>query len=179
MSKGQRKYAREERMRSDHAQTCFQPDGSVQERYHARVQDASVDVNQIVVCPFCLQSDKLQAFLISNKKGISKSNAQCPKCQSGMRMNSLLRKWDAESFAEWVFEYSKQGYWQKVKFEEWKERLNQLGWGQSFWTRYRALKGENEGAESEESYADRMNRQGEEAARQWNEEEERAGSNPA
>lgn len=172
MSRFQRKYAREERARSDRMQTCFQPDGSAQERYHVRVQDSSVDVNQIVFCPFCLQSDKLQAFLISNKKGISKSNAQCPKCQAGMRMSSLLRKWTAESFAEWVFDYSKQGYWQKVKFEEWKERLNGLSWGQRFWTKYRALKGETETEGSEpESYADMMNRQGEEAAREWNKED--------
>ena len=168
MSRPQRKYAREQVVHADLSQTCFKPDGSIYERAPVQVKDASVDVTQTVFCPFCLQSDKLQVFLISTKKGISKSRGQCPKCQSGMMLHTLLRQWTAESFADFVFNYARQGYWQKIKFEDWKVRLNALGWGPGFWDRYRALKAENprEGEESE-SYIDRMNRQGEEAAREW------------
>ena len=171
LSREHRKYVREERTRTDQAQACFNLDGSVKQHVPVEVASSAVNVEQIVMCPFCLAREKLQRFLVSTKKGISSSNGECPECKSGMRLRTLLRKWTPESFAEWVFEYSLNGYWQKVKFDAWKERLKQIGWTRSFWDHYNAVKVEKLQGQSD-SYIDYMNRQGEETARQWNEQGE-------
>ena len=86
-----------------------------------------------------------------------------------MLLRSLVRDWTPESYAKWVFDYSHSGFWKKINFEMWKDRLQERGWSQTFWDIYKRLKAENP---SEENYEDRMNRQGEEAAQQWQREGE-------
>jgi transcription elongation factor Elf1 len=105
-------------------------------------------------CPFCLHSDKIGNFLISTKKGYHKGLGKCPECGNQMQIKSLTSDWTPEQYAEFMYEYSGQGGWQKVKFQVWSYRLNKIGWSQRFWNRYRELKGEAK----TESYTDYIQR---------------------
>ncbi len=163
-----RKYVREQMTKVDRSQACFTREGQLESLHDAVLkQEIGADLNKLMVCPFCLRDNKLQKFLVSTKKGVSNSRAQCPACGEGMLLRSLMRDWTPETYAQWVFEYSHSGFWKKVHFEIWKDRLIARGWSDTFWNVYRELKTQNPAAEN---YEDRMNRMGEEAAQQWNEE---------
>lgn len=110
---------------------------------------------------------------MSTKSGISRSNAECPACHVGMRFTSLLRDWTPETYADWVFAYRRSGFFQKINFQAWRAKLATIGWAADFWARYNGLKAEATDDDGE-SYADRMNRMGEEEARKWTE----AGEDP-
>lgn len=127
----------------------------------------SANYNQMVMCPFCLHAAKLQAFLVSTKKGISQSKAACPECKNGMMMKSLTTEWSPEEYADWVYNYRSMGFWQKVPFNLWKERLHKIGWSHRFWTRYKELKGSDES----EDYWDYLDSQQQEAKEQWEREQ--------
>jgi len=114
-------------------------------------------VNKLVFCPLCLVGNIVQKFLVSGKKGISQSKALCPACGVGMMLRNVIRDWTAESYADWVFGYSKSGFWQKIKFADWSKNLKEKGWTRAFWDRYKMLKGES----SEDSDRD--------AGEQWEE----------
>jgi hypothetical protein len=160
MSRGHRKYLREEESKDDKHQARFSKDSSVALVPRTKIKIfATLNVNMKVMCPFCLKQDKLQLFLISTKKGISQKMAKCPECRNGMRMESLTADMTPEQFAEWVFEYSGSGYWQKVKFHTFKDRLYKIGWARRFWDKYKELKGES----GIESYEDHMEQQ----QREW------------
>lgn len=169
---GRRKYRREEKAKGDLGQTVLSPDGA-HFRTRVIIQQEGVDLNKVVFCPFCLEENKVQRFLVSTKQGVSQHNAACPVCGVGFRLYNLLKAWTPETYADWVFEYRKSGFFQKINFLDWREKLYKMGWASAFWARYNALKGE-EKDEDGESYADRMNRLGEEAAQQWTE----AGETP-
>jgi uncharacterized Zn-finger protein len=175
VSRENRKYLREEAAKHDQAQVCFGSDSQLQlSRPRVFTESTGIPLNKLVTCPFCLRDNRLQLFLISTKKGISHSRALCPECKEGMMMRSLLTEWTPESYASWVFGYAHSGFWQKVHWETWRRRLQEKGWSQGFWDRYKALKGEAQETGEYESYVDRMNRQGEEAAAEWNREDQEA-----
>lgn len=136
-------------------------------------EQSSVDVLQLVHCPFCLGEDTMQTFLISTKKGLSLSKGECRMCGHGMMLRNLLSmKSTPEKYAEWVWSYARSGFWQKIQFNEWKNRLEEMGWSRPFWDKYKALKTEAVSSGQEpENYVDYMNRQGEEAAAEWNQEQ--------
>jgi hypothetical protein len=170
LSKEHQKYARGLQAKRDAHQTVFGGDGAIHQKPQMTSKQAYVDFSRVVFCPFCLHEDGLQAFLVSTKEGISQSKAQCPECMNGMMMNSLVHVWTPEEYAQWVFAYARRGFWQqKCKFEQWKKRLQEKGWAKLFWDRYKELKGSS-GEEQPESYTERMNRQGEEVAAEWNKE---------
>lgn len=167
MSREQRKYRREELAKANLGQLTFSKDGEIRERKRILISSSSIDVTKLVMCPFCLRKNKIQRFLVSGKEGISKSRAQCPECQVGMMMATLLRDWDPISYADFVFGYRKSGFFQKIKFDEWKKVLYDMSWAKEFWDHYKNLKAE--GSDDYESYSDHMNRLGEEAAKEWDE----------
>ena len=109
----------------------------------------------------------LQKYLISTKKGYHQGLGLCPDCKNKMQFKSLLADWTAEQYAEWVYPYSVDGFWQKCKWTQWKERLAKMGWATLFWNKYKQLKAENpsEGAfpeDSQEQYDEYMRKHGEE-----------------
>lgn len=134
--------------------------------------DTMLPLMKLVSCPFCLGLSEFRKFLVSNKQGISTSLGKCPLCGSGMLLKNLKRMSEAtaKSYANWIFGY--KGFWKKIKFKEWKGRLQLMGWTQEFWDEYMKLKGEaaEEGG-SEDSFMDYINRKGEEAAEEWNKED--------
>jgi len=103
----------------------------------------TANMTDIVTCPFCLYFGKIKEFLVSTKKGISQYRAKCPECQNGMLIRSLLQEMTVEEYAEWVYNYVENGFWQKCKWYTWKDRLAKLGWAYKFWKKYRQLKGED------------------------------------
>jgi transcription elongation factor Elf1 len=164
VSREHRKYSRETIAKSDKAQTCFTKEGELESlRIAVLKEETGLDMNTILSCPFCLIENRVQRFLVSTKKGISTSRTQCPSCGEGMFFRTLNRKWTAETYAKWVFDYG-AAFWRKIKFENWKAELSKKGWAEGFWDVYKRLKAENP---KEESYEDRMNRLGEETAQQW------------
>ena len=168
MSKDRKRYMRQELARADSLQAIFSADGAVlSNKPQIFAEITGIDCTQMVMCPFCLVLSKLQAFLVSTSKGISQSRAECPSCHNGMLMRNLQKRWTPEAYAEWVFSYARSGFWQKITFQVWKARLADLGWSEEFWNKYRQLKGDDTG----ENYSDYMNRQGQEAAAEWNHEQ--------
>jgi transcription elongation factor Elf1 len=142
MSSERKRYLRQEIASDDKKQLKFGTWGEVEPTHKESAKITFTgDVKMLVSCPFCLYNDKLQNFLISTKKGISQSNAECPDCHKGMRMKSLTADWNAEQYADWVYAYRLSGFWSKCPFGTWKKRLNQMGWAKSFWDRYKQLKG--------------------------------------
>jgi hypothetical protein len=81
-----------------------------------------------------------------------------------MLRNLVTMKWTPQKYAEWVFGYSLNGFWQKISFSSWKERLFEIGWSQPFWDKYKALKGEATKSDDTENFTDYINRKGQEAA---------------
>lgn len=173
MSRERRKWLRQELVRADRAQVCFSGDGQLLEkRARVVVEVASVDVSRVVFCPFCLFEGKLQRFLVSTKEGISRSKAECPECEAGMLMSSVVHVWKPEEYAQWVFAYARRGFWQKCKWAIWRKRLLERGWSESFWDRYKELKAEATEEGEPESYTEYMARKGAEAAAEWTSEPE-------
>jgi len=106
-------------------------------------------------CPFCLHSDKIGSFLISRKKGYDKRLGHCPECNNNMEIKTLTANMTPEQYAQFMYEYSRQGGWQKVQFKVWSFRLQKIGWSQRFWNEYRKLKGEAVSTESYDEYVQR------------------------
>jgi len=118
-------------------------------------------------CPFCLHQDVIDHFLISTKKGFNKRLGECPECHSKAELKSITASWTPEEYAEFAFGYTKMGFWQKVKWQLWRYRLEKAGWAQRFWKRYRELKGEP----TTETYQDYIQRKQYEEAKEkgWTE----------
>ncbi len=157
-------YMMHEKAKDDVNQTRIGTDGKIKpSKAQMTVEFTTVDFAMMVSCPFCLHDDKLQAFLVSTKKGISQSRANCPECHNGMMMKSLTADWTPEQYASWVFAYRVDGYWKKCKFSIWKERLYKRGWSKRFWEKYKSLKGTDES----EDYFDHVDVQQEEDRERW------------
>jgi len=93
-------------------------------------------------CPYCLDIGRLGEFRVQVKRGWSQKMAKCPECNQRMRMTTLTKDMTPEDYADWVFQMSFSGFWQRVDFYEWNRRLRLLGWSYRFWQRYKQLKGE-------------------------------------
>jgi len=156
MSREHRKYLREQKAKDDKQQTRL---GHADHLEPSAMQETKIetgiDYTEQVMCPFCLHQDKLQAFLVSTKKGISQSKAHCPECDNGMMMRNLTAEWTPEQYAEFCFGYAQTGFWEKVPFTKWKERLAQIGWAQRFWNKYNALKADYQEMESYDAFIQR------------------------
>jgi len=116
------------------------------------------DYEALYFCPFCLHTDKYTKFLISTPKGYHRGLGQCPECGNKMQLRTLLAEMTPEQYAEFAYPYSASGFWQKVPFEKWRERLYKMGWAHRFWGRYKQLKGED-GTESYGEYLERKQRE--------------------
>lgn len=110
---------------------------------HWKIAIKSLDMNQQYMCPFCLGIAKLRKYLISTSKGIHKSLVLCPECKNQCKMSTLTADMTPEQYADFAYGYVGFGFWQKVPFDKWKERLRKIGWSYRFWKRYKQLKGED------------------------------------
>jgi len=140
-----KKWRREQKAKDDNRQSRFTKTGTVQEPIKmTTIIGQVIPVTEQFSCPFCLGIYPLQKYLISTSKGYHRGLAKCPECGNQMRFESLTKQWTPEQYAEWCYPYSASGFWQKVPFTKWKDRLYKIGWSSRFWSRYRQLKGEDE-----------------------------------
>jgi transcription elongation factor Elf1 len=147
MSLESRRYKRQERARYDKAQTVLTEEGPAPNpRNYARKAQALVDPAKKVTCPFCLGLDEFRLFLVSTKKGVSRALGKCPMCGKGLKLRTLVEmvKWGPREYAEFVAPYASDGFWQKVPWDVWKDRLKIMGWTQPFWDRYHELRPQDE-----------------------------------
>jgi transcription elongation factor Elf1 len=163
MGMSHRKYKREEKAKEDKYQTMLNPKSPsfIKEKQQQKVE-VTVKYTGEYRCPFCLHLDKINAYLISTKKGYHHGLGKCPECGNQMQLKSLTAQWTPEQFADFMYEYSRQGGWQKVPFMKFNERLKLIGWAERFWSRYKQLKGDS----TDEKYTDYIQRVQEEQARE-------------
>jgi len=69
-----------------------------------------------------------------------------------MLERSLTQEMTVKEYALFVFFYSLSGFWKKVSFRQFNERLRALGIAHEFWQEYKKLKGKGYIAEQEEHY---------------------------
>ncbi len=113
------------------------------------------ETKTVYYCPFCLFFGSISKFKFRTPKGKESKKARCPECKNEMLMRTITVSMTPEQYAEWVYAYVKDGFWQKIKFEKWKERLYKLGMAQRFWAKYRLLKGSSEETETYQEYVER------------------------
>jgi len=159
-----KKWKREDAAKQDKEQATLNP---YSPSFIKTKQEQQVSVTGILTgkysCVFCLYSGRIEEFLISRKKGYDKRLVHCPECGQNMELRSLTAKWTPEEYADFLYRYSCQGGWQKVRFKIWSERLKEIGWSERFWLRYKELKGDSD---QTESYEKHIMRQQEEEARE-------------
>lgn len=159
-----KKYNREQAAKDDKQQMMLNPKSPsfIQSKKKPEIQVTEIYTGTYM-CPFCLHQDRIGAYLISTKKGYHKGLGHCPECNNQMQIKTLTADMTSEQFANFAFEYSTQGYWSKVKFKEFNDRLYKIGWLEQFWAEYKKLKGEDSGTEK---YQDYLMRKQEEEARE-------------
>lgn len=137
-----RKYVRESKAKDDKQQERLDPKSPSFLKAKPKVEVNIAEIHTgIYSCPFCLHTGKINAYLISTKKGYDKRLGHCPECNNNMMLKTLLTDMTPEQFADFAYGYSTQGYWQKVPFAKFNERLKLIGWQERFWNKYRELKG--------------------------------------
>ena len=154
-----KKYVREQKAKTDEQQALLNPKNPsfIQPKHKIEVNMAET-FSGVYRCPFCLGLNKISAYLISTKKGYHKGLGHCPECNNQMQLKTLTAEMTPEQFADFAFNYSSSGYWQKVLFSKFNERLKLIGWLERFWTEYKKLKGDSQ-TESYAEYAERTQRE--------------------
>lgn len=99
----------------------------------------SIKYNENLICPFCLNIEIFGHF-IKKRKNIF----ECPHCKNQMLKKTLdkIRKMNMSEFAKWVDDYSLSGFFSKINFESWNQKLYNLGLSYDFWEEYKRLKEE-------------------------------------
>jgi len=158
-----RKWKREYKTKKDNHQAKFTASGSLTQKIITKAEITTI--TEPVSCPFCLHIGKIGEFLISTKKGFHRGLGKCPECKNQMQLRSLTAEWTPEQYAEWCYSYSLSGFWQKVPFKKWSQRLRDIGWSYAFWAKYKQLKGESaeDRTESYQEWLERKQREEHEA----------------
>lgn len=132
----------------DIQQCTLNPDLTINKNTHIIAeQQPNIKYDDIVLCPFCLTSNQLYYFNI--RKGLR----VCPKCGSNLKLSTLSKIKNLDSFVDFVFGYRFSGFWDKIcmditpktkddRFNEWNKRLKELGLSYDFWEKYKLLKGD-------------------------------------
>ena len=130
------------RAERDKAQTIINPKSkAIVEPRRAGVTTVYDYVDTTYCCPFCLHEGHLAAFEFKTPKGKISAMAMCPECKYKMRKKTLTESMTPEEYAHFVFFYAQSGFWRKVNFKQFNERLRKLGISYEFWKKYKELKG--------------------------------------
>jgi hypothetical protein len=139
-----RRYLRSEKASHDKCQRVLSPLGSEPNpRPYSVVPETLLDPEKNTTCPFCLGLSKFRLFLVSSKKGFNRYMGKCPLCEHNVTLKTLknMTVWGPEEFAKFVAEYSTMGFWKKINFKTWTNRLKLMGWTSEFWDRYHEIRG--------------------------------------
>lgn len=139
-----RRYLRQEKAKQDLYQRTLSQGGSEPNLNPFTVRpEPTLDISKKTTCPFCLGLSEFRLFLTSSKKGFNTYLGNCPLCHQNVTLRVLknMRTWGPREFAEFVAPYSLEGFWKKMDFKTWKNRLTIMGWASEFWDRYHELKG--------------------------------------
>ena len=140
------KYIMREKIKYDKQQMVFTGKGlEIEENDFCFAKKMIKYKESFVFCPFCLNREMIDKFLVSTKKGLSRRLGKCPECQNGLLLETLIRmlEFTPKEYAEFVYNYPRAEFWKKCKFELWKKRLTSLNMQYDFWDRYKQLKEEN------------------------------------
>jgi hypothetical protein len=94
----------------------------------------------VALCPFCMFGGDSGKFAVSVKGGFHKRLGKCPRCGVISQWTTLKRRWTVQAFAEWCYKYSVEGFWKKVKWDDFTAGLRARGLLDAFWDIYHDLK---------------------------------------
>ena len=134
------KYSEIEKRQYDAQQMILNSDLSISQnkRKFAKKQ-YDTNFEEIVMCPFCLESNELGKYRFTHGFRI------CPYCMAKLKTTTLTEIKDIEKFVKFMFEYRFMGGWDKTypDFETWNKKLYSLGLSHDFWLIYHRLKGDS------------------------------------
>jgi transposase-like protein len=135
---------------TDKQQTKFVNGQIETNKSRVMIEKSKIDFSVKVLCPFCLNVNTLDKF----KK--DRAWYKCPKCNSLLIAKTCVSiiKMNPKQFAKWVFEYRLSGFFSKIKFKEWTQKLYELGVSQEFWEEYKLLRGDITKEEEEKENSD-------------------------
>lgn len=139
MSREARNYRRSQCAKYDKQQTVLTDTGIKQNPFiYAETPINEQLRGKVVFCPFCLYQNKFEHYEIIDKRLV-----KCPNCNTRINGKTLIFLTNAsiEDFAKWVYNYRLSGFFQKIDFAKWRERLKILGMSKIFWGEYNKLKG--------------------------------------
>lgn len=131
-------------------------------------------------CPFCLYFGYKRDFTHYLKSKKESKRLLCPECKNQMTEPSLTGHKTIEEYAEWVAAYASSGFWQKIPFKTFNDRLFRLGWSRIFWKRYKEVRAtlirpigssDNEPEQEQEEWL-KYQQQEEQEKAQWTKEQE-------
>lgn len=141
-------YKTTDKAERDKKQTILSLNGCSPNPHKYAIKEDESDLDTIVLCPFCLNSNPLWKF--DKIFGLR----TCPFCKNRMRQETLTKNMSIEEFAKWVFDYRLSGFFGKIypDFKTWNEKLYLLGMSHSFWEKYKQLRGDSkDGTEEPEN----------------------------
>jgi uncharacterized CHY-type Zn-finger protein len=132
------KYEQQIRTQEDKYQTVFQNGQIIQNKSFLIINNPTIDFTKKVLCPFCLNVNTLDKFKKDRAWYI------CPNCKQLLTVKTCvsIMKMNPKQFALWVFNYRLSGFFGKIKFKEWTQKLYELGVSQEFWEEYKSLRGD-------------------------------------
>ena len=142
-----------QRIKADEPQTVLSHSLTPERRITPSKMQTKIEwLNPTYLCPFCLHEGPISDYEFKTPKGKISAMAQCPECHNKMRKRTLTEPMTPQQYASFVFFYAQSGFWKKVNFRQFNERLRALGIAHEFWQEYKKLKGKGYIAEQEEHY---------------------------
>ena len=142
-----------QRIKADESQTVLSHSLTPEKRITPPKMQTKIEwLNPTYLCPFCLHEGPMSDYEFKTPKGKISKRKRCPECNNTMLERSLTQEMTVKEYALFVFFYSLSGFWKKVKFGQFCERLRKLGISYEFWQEYKKLKGKGYIAEQEEHY---------------------------
>lgn len=138
---------KEEKAIYDKLQTKLTPQGIAPNTFKYAKKSISETIGQkMLLCPFCLEHYYYWQFKYD------KGFYECKHCKNLMKGSTLVLMFevfnkeliDAEKYAKFVYGYRTSGFFKKINFKEWCEKLHYWNISFEFWNEYKKLKGEQQ-----------------------------------
>ena len=142
-----------QRIKADESQTVLSHSLKPDQRVTPpKVQVVTEFFNPKYLCPFCLHEGPMSDYEFKTPKGKVSKRKRCPECNNSMIERTLTSEMTVKEFASFVFGYSVDGFWKKVNYSKFCERLRKLGISYEFWQEYKKLKGKGVLEEEKEHF---------------------------